>query len=62
LFGLRIRKWRKQNSIYQAEDGGIRAHAESQRERRDDGEAGRLSHHAQTVANILQYLFHKNYS
>jgi hypothetical protein len=39
---LRIRQWAKQDRVNDAEDGGVRADAERERDDRDDGESGIL--------------------
>lgn len=46
----RERQGPKQNAVYQAENGGVCADAESDREHCDDGESGILAKHARAAA------------
>ena len=39
--------------VHYAEDGGVYADAECERENGRDGEAGAVTHHSEAVANIL---------
>ena len=43
----------QQQGVEQAENGGVGADAESQRENRDGGEGGRATHRSQAVADVL---------
>ena len=53
LFGMGIGKPDEENSVDEAEDGGVGADAESQREDSDGREAGILAEQARAVANVL---------
>src|SRR5215472_4790038 len=53
LFRAWIRQGYEQNSIHQAEDGGVRADAQSQRERSNKRERPVFAQHAQAETQIL---------
>src|SRR5258708_23845116 len=57
LFGIRIRQRLQEHCINDAENGRVRANAESKREYGDRGEAGILPQHAEAVAHVLQKSF-----
>ena len=52
LIGRGVRQWLEQNSVDDAEDGGVRADAESEGENRNRGEAEILAHHAERVTRV----------
>jgi hypothetical protein len=56
--GFMEREGTQQERVDDAEDGGVRAYSERQREHRDGRKAGALAHHADTVTETLQ---HKKY-
>ena len=57
LLWIWIRQRTKQNSVDDAEDCGVCADTESQRENRDDGESGILRETAYAVAHVLGETF-----
>jgi len=54
------RKWKraKQDGIYDAEDGGVRADTEREGDHGDGGEAGLFGHGAQSEPNVLNQRLH----
>src|SRR5207237_4198269 len=58
-FGVRKRKRTEENAVDEAEDSGIGADAERERNNGDSGEAFMLQQHAQAVADIVQKAVHK---
>ena len=52
MIGRGVRQWLEQNSVDDAEDGGVRADAESEGENRNRGEAEILAHHAERVTRV----------
>src|SRR5277367_2775398 len=54
---MRKRKPNQENAVHEAEDGGVRADAESEREDRHRGEAGIFAEHARAVAKVLPQIF-----
>src|ERR1700719_264225 len=51
---LEVRQRSQHNAFYDAENGGVRTDAESERENRDRSEAGVLAEHAQRVAQVCE--------
>src|SRR5450432_1336674 len=51
--GIAVRQRTQQHGIHDAENGGVRAHAQSQRQDSHDRDRGFLDHHAHAVSNIL---------
>ena len=51
---MRIGKRLLSHAVDHAEDGGVAAYAEGEREDGDEGEAGRLPQRAQRVAHVLR--------
>jgi len=58
-FFLWERKWSKKDRVQHAEDGGVGADAESERENSNGGEARGLAEHAESEAEILHKSFEK---
>src|SRR6185437_1592597 len=56
LIGIRIGKGSQKHGIHDAENGGVGADAESEREHGDGGEAGGFAEHAQGVAEVLRQI------
>ena len=44
----------EENAVHQAEDGGVRADAERERNDGDGGETAMLQQHAESVADVVQ--------
>ena len=57
LMGLGERQRTQQDGIHDAEDSGIRADSQRQREYRDDAECRAATQQARSVAQILRELF-----
>ena len=57
-FGVRKRKRTKENAVDQAEDGGVRADSERERNNGDGGEAGIFEKHSPGVPQIAPYAFY----
>ena len=62
LIGLGVRQRRQQNSIDQAENRGIRADAQRQRQHRNYGKARRSSQGASAVTQILRPSFQESHA
>ena len=52
LFGMRIRQWLEQRRVDHAEDGGVGADAERERDHGDSSEAGGLGERAESEAHV----------
>ena len=57
-FGVRKRKRTEENAVDQAEDGGIGADAERERDNGDGGKAFVLQKHANAVTNVVKQRVH----
>ena len=57
-WGVLVGEGTQEDGVHHAEDGGVRAHAESEREHGDDGEAGRFCEYAEPVADVLPKRLH----
>ena len=55
---VRKRERTQENAVDQAEDGGVGADAEAERDDRDGGEAFVLQQHSQAVADVLEEISH----
>ena len=55
---VRKRKRTKENAVDQAEDGGIRADAETERDDGDGGKAFMLQEHSNAVTNVVKQRVH----
>ena len=58
LRGLLVRKWPEQHSIHHAENGGVGANSQRQRQDGNQGEAGVLPQHAQREFQVLHQSQH----
>src|SRR5262249_7182332 len=56
--GVRKRKRTEKNAVHQAEDGGVRANAESERDHGYGRKAFVLKQHPESVANVLKKSVH----
>src|ERR1043166_4443584 len=59
---IRKRKRTEENAVHQAEDGGIRADTERERNDGDGGEAFVLQQHAESVADVVQGGCHSQFT
>src|ERR1043165_5941759 len=59
LAGIGKRQRPQEHGVDDAEDGGVGADAERERDRRDDAQAGRLHQHAQAKLYVLNDGFHR---
>src|SRR5258706_9003893 len=61
LVRIRERQRLEKDGVNDTEDGSVRADAQSERNRSDDAEAGRLEQKAYSIADVLPESFHDSF-